>query len=499
MAVDDVSKKPRIPPTPKAPDEKAPAPKADDKKDPKPASRVAAEQKQDGFEANPTPRPSAPDPRSDAFEPSPASSTAPAPDAARQTLSHAKDLQSYAEQKIQEIQGAHLQVPQGLLDAKNAADRNVGEAVKAVDGKTTNPTSSMDAKLLERLERGKQADALQSLNRSSETRDPKAADPKDPNAAEAERRRVAGLSTDSATQDRLVDKMAKRLGKDPSKLTDAERDKLRERVNKLSKILGKGNVGLGNYVLEKVLDKGRLHLGLAGIHGPKGGPRSPEELEQTRQDMGKAVRGEVDAVLDNDNGARGGLHATPNAEETQQLADVMHEMADLKIPVDITSHSNGFNALAKVAREAKPPVHFGHVNLVNPNVPGTVSEATKDMKEIVAHSDRVSLTTSIDDDAIPFSAAGLRNAGQGWKVQIAAAARAGVSDITVFNKATHDLASVGSRWDAGGPDLSFHKDANGRFVPNDPEAWYKYTLHRWTGDGFERAPYRSPYAPRPAA
>lgn len=403
----------------------------------------------------------------------------------QEQVQQAKDLQDYAQRKAQEAGATQGEVPRALQGMQAAADRNASDAVNGLERTGARSTTDADAKLLDHLDRSQRLDAIDALNRGG----PGPASPTRPTTQASPS--VDSPERDRRTRERALDLIARRRfpGRDPSSLTPAERADVMRRTHRMAQIMSQnGDVQRGYERLLGALDRGRMRIGLAGINNWHGGRRTDTALENTRQNMSFAGGGEVDAVIDNANGARMAYFARPNARQTAELREMAQLARELNLPLDVTSHSNGFNALAAVARES-PPGTFGHINLVNPNVPGRTDRTTEDMRAMVRASERVSLTTSLSDDAIPLSQAGIAGNGAGWRNQITAAVRAGISDIRVLSRALHGLDSITEHGGTEPASLDFYRPRPGApLQPRDTDAWERQTGWRWNGERFVRVP-----------
>ena len=266
----------------------------------------------------------------------------------------------------------------------------------------------------------------------------------------------------------------------------------RDIADRLSRALGNGDMRRGMEILERGLQNNRLNIGLAGINGAFGGPRTQREIDDLQRAMNNATGGTVDSVLDNSNGAGAASAGRPSPDQLRALTDIANLGAQFGIGVDVVSHSNGFNTLRTFLSE-NPNARLGNITLVNPNIPPNYQDTRRAFQDMVNQSDRVRLVTSMDDGAVPLSGAN-RN-GHVWQQQINAAAAAGVQDITVLTGAGHSVESVGDHLNRGGDRLNLdfaHDPQQGRTVPRDPELWRRLG-YSWTPEnGLQQIP------PRPA-
>jgi hypothetical protein len=284
---------------------------------------------------------------------------------------------------------------------------------------------------------------------------------------------------DPATRQRVEDAVTQRL----NGAGDA-----RDVTDRLARALGNGDMRRGMEALDRALQDGRLNLGLAGINGPRGGQRNQDTLEALRRDMNGATGGNLHSVLDNDNGALAANRGAPDDRQLAALREVHDLSRQLNLPVDLVSHSNGFNTL-RTFLDQNPNAHFGNVTLINPNVPPNFQDTQRGFQAMVNQSDHTRLVTSIADGVVPLSGAGRNGNGSVWEQQINAAARAGVPDITVLNRAGHGVDSVADQINRPRPNLDFARDpATGQTVPRDPAAWRQLNYNWSPQNGFQRIP-----------
>ncbi|MEW5851766.1 MAG: hypothetical protein AB2A00_23455 [Myxococcota bacterium] len=281
---------------------------------------------------------------------------------------------------------------------------------------------------------------------------------------------------DPEVRRRVEAEIARRLG--PQRAHRA-----REIADRMARALGNGNMQRGMAALDRALRNGRLNVGLAGIHGPRGGPRSDEELADTRHNMSTTSGREVDAVLDNDGGVVAGRNAHVNQEQLRKLRETAELAHEIGLPLDVTVHSNGFNTLRAYAADPTNP-RLGNVTLINPNIPGDPEQTRAAFRNIVQRSDHVRLVTSIDDDAVPLSAAG--GNGPVWQQQINAAVAAGVQDIRVLTGANHNLDSMAAHINQPGALDLRRNPRTGRLEPVNPEAWLVRGYQWHPGRGLHR-------------
>src|SRR6185295_688334 len=238
----------------------------------------------------------------------------------------------------------------------------------------------------------------------------------------------------------------------------------------------------------------------AGISRPQGGERNQDTLEALRRDMSTTTGGNLHAVLDNDNGALAANRGAPDERQLAALREVQALSQQLNLPVDLVSHSNGFNTL-RTFLDQNPNAHFGNITLLNPNIPPNFADTQRGFQAMVNQSDHVRLVTSLSDGAVPLSGAGRNGHGSVWEQQINAAVGAGVPDITVLNRAGHGVDSLADQIGRPRPNLDFARDpATGRTVPRDPAAWRQLNYNWSPENGFQRIqPRPSPFPVRRAA
>jgi len=295
---------------------------------------------------------------------------------------------------------------------------------------------------------------------------------------------------DPATRQRVQDEITRRLGGDANAQDIADR---------MARGLGNGDMRRGMDVLERGLRDNNLNVGLAGISGAFGGARDQRTLDALQRDMGTATGRNLSAVVDNDNGAMAASRGDPAQGQLAALRDIANLGNQLGVRVDLVSHSNGFNTLRQYLAD-NPNAHLGNVTLINPNIPPNLPDTQRGFQDMVGHSDRVRLITSIGDGVVPMSGAGNNNNGPVWQQQINSAARAGVQDITVLTRAGHNVDSVAG--DIGrerANNLDFARDGAGRTVPRDMEAWRRQGF-TWTPEnGFRpvEQPQQQQQRPQP--
>jgi len=294
----------------------------------------------------------------------------------------------------------------------------------------------------------------------------------------------AQTQPDPATRQRVEDQVAQRLN---------GAGDTRDVTDRLARALGNGDMRRGMDALDRALRDGRLNLGLAGINGPWGGQRNQDTLEALRRDMSAATGGNVHSVLDNDNGAASANRGAPDERQLAALREVQDLSRQLNLPVDLVSHSNGFNTL-RTFLDQNPNAHFGNVTLVNPNIPPNFQDTQRGFNAMVNQSDHVRLVTSIADGVVPLSGAGRNGNGSVWQQQVNAAAAAGVPDITVLNRAGHGVDSVADQINRPRPNLDFARDPNtGRTVPRDPAAWRQLDYTWSPENGFRHTRPANPF------
>src|SRR6185295_11653023 len=274
---------------------------------------------------------------------------------------------------------------------------------------------------------------------------------------------------DPQTRQRVQDEITRRLGGDANAQDIADR---------LARGLGNGDMQRGMDILERGLRDNNLNVGLAGISGVFGGARTQATLDALQRDMGTATGRNLHAVVDNDNGGAAASRGDPNQRQLTALGDIANLGNQLGIRVDLVSHSNGFNTLRQYLAD-NPNAHLGNVTLINPNIPPELADTQRGFRDMVDHSDRVRLITSLGDGVVPMSGAGSNNNGPVWQQQINSAARAGVQDITVLPRTGHNVDAVAGDIGRERPNLDFARDRAGRTVPRDPEAWRRQGF-TWT-------------------
>jgi len=285
---------------------------------------------------------------------------------------------------------------------------------------------------------------------------------------------------DPATRARVEAAIARRL--------NGRGGNAREIADRMARRLGNGDMQRGMAALDRALQRGRLNVGLAGINGPFGGSRNPQKLDDLTRDMRNVPGGDVDAVLDNANGAPEARRGEPNRRQLAALTELSNLARELDLPMDVTSHSNGFNTLRHFLRE-NPNARLGNVTLVNPNIPPKYGDTQQAFRDMVRQSNNVRLITTFSDEAVPLSGAGRNGQGPVWQQQINAAAAAGVQNITVLTNAHHSVESVGqhiNRPDRLNLDLKWDEKLQ-RTVPVDQSAW-QGTGYRWTDNGLQWSP-----------
>ena len=286
----------------------------------------------------------------------------------------------------------------------------------------------------------------------------------------------AQTQPDPQTRQRVEAEITRRLRGGDGNATDM--------ADRLSRALGNGNMRRGMDVLEGGFRTNNLNVGLAGINGAWGGARQQGVLDTLQRSMGTATGRNVDAVLDNANGAFAANNGTANADQLRQLTDVANLGTRLGVKVDVVSHSNGFNALRDFMANNRD-TRLGNITLVNPNIPPNFQDTQRAFRDMVGQSDRVRLITSLTDEAVPLSGAA-RN-GNVWEQQINSAAAAGAQDITVLNRSGHGVDDVAQRIGRERPNLDFARDEKtGRTVPRDPEAWRRQGFTWSAENGFQR-------------
>lgn len=376
--------------------------------------------------------------------------------------------------------------PKVFDDAQLAKRKQQLDAFNALEGKRPSPGADVNANA--NASAGAQQSGPDSLHNNGSAAGADAAQNSAPSGAVSNARpgtttppeaRPTGPATPYANTpqhrervNRIVDGMARRLGRDPANLSPADRQRITRAAERMAHLMGATPTNdRGWKALDKAVRTGTVGVGLAGIHGFGGGPRNEGEIEQTRRDMSGAGGQEIDAVLDNDHGGPEAVATMSNRHQVNRLRELGGYMNELGITMNVTAHSNGFNALATVAREGN--VRFGNVTLVNPNIPGSLATTTEGMRAIRRQSDgRTSLVTSVDDGIVPMTPAGIATDGKVWRNQIRAAAAAGFDDITVLTQAGHNLDSMSDQRDGRERgNLDFHRGPSGQMEPVNPDAW----------------------------
>jgi hypothetical protein len=289
---------------------------------------------------------------------------------------------------------------------------------------------------------------------------------------------------DPATRQRVETEITRRLGDQGGNARDI--------ADRMARTLGNGDMRRGMDILERGLRNNNLNVGLAGINGAFGGPRTQATLDALQRDMRGATGRGLDTVIDNDNGARAANAGEHNPGQLTALRDVVNLGNQLGIRTDLVSHSNGFNTLRTFLGE-NPNARLGNVTLVNPNIPPAFADTQRGFQAMVNQSDRVRLITSIGDGVVPMSGAARNGNGAVWQQQINAAAGAGVQDITVLREAGHGVDAVAGQIGAANrPNLDFARDANGRTVPRDPAAWRQQGFTWSAQNGFRPVRQETP-------
>jgi len=272
--------------------------------------------------------------------------------------------------------------------------------------------------------------------------------------------RPAPPQADPETRQRVQTEITRRLGADANAQDIADR---------MARGLGNGDMRRGMDILERGLRDNNLNVGLAGINGLRGGARDQRTLDALQRDMGTATGRNLHSVLDNDNGGGAASRGDSNPGQLAALRDIGNLGNQLGIRVDLVSHSNGFNTLRQYLADNQT-ARLGNVTLINPNIPPALADTQRGFRDMVDHSDRVRLITSLGDGAVTWS--GAANNGPVWQQQINSAAQAGVQDITVLTRTGHNVDAVAADIGRERPNnLDFARDRTGRTVPRDPEAW----------------------------
>jgi len=287
-------------------------------------------------------------------------------------------------------------------------------------------------------------------------------------------------AADPATRQRVEAEITRRLGAGGN---------ARDIADRLARSLGNGDMRRGMEILNTGLRNNRLNVGMAGINGLFGGPRTQPVLDGLQRDMRAATGGNVDTVLDNANGGGHASRGEANPAQLAALTEIGNLGAQLGLRVDVVSHSNGFNAVRAYLAN-NPNARLGNITLVNPNIPPNLQDTQRAFRDMVRQSGGVRLITSLADEAVPLSGAA-RN-GPVWQQQINAAAAAGVQDITVLRNAAHSVESVGQHLNQNRrPNLDFAWDPQQRrTVPRDLEAWRQAGFTWSAANGFQAIPTR---------
>jgi peptidoglycan hydrolase-like protein with peptidoglycan-binding domain len=379
------------------------------------------------------------------------------------SVAQAKGLQSYAQQKLTDL--GSTDKASGLSEYKAAADR-------AVAAGGIGNASASDQKLLDRLSKAQQLEAINGLD-----------NPRRPSSAAAA---VAPVKEDPAIGRARIDgvhqAIAQRQGKDWSTMSAEDRQKLAGDASTAATMLSHhGDQQRGYKVLEQALKDGHISLGLAGIPGHitalGGGTRSEREMDDVRTNMTGATGKKVDAVIDNDNGWAGATGGAVDEKQNSEFKALGGWLKGLDVGMDVTTHSNGFNTLAAVS-QAVPGIHFDEVHVVNPNIPNTLADTQKRMDAIAQHSGSVGLNTTLADKAVEASRAGWT--GGHTRKQITAAVRAGAAEVKVLSQAGHSLESMSHQRQIEPPDLDFKmNDTTHRLEAKNNDAWRKATGFSW--------------------